>query len=466
MAFDPVASQSELFGLEQPGSAPPQKPGFDRAKLMRLIPLVAAAAKGGPGAIEGLLQGYQQAEAQKQQQAQQQATTQRQSMLDQSLLQDRAFSQDMRLAEFTQKQADARAKLMEAFTSATGELDNADDVRAVAAQYEQQGRPLGMRPGTFEHQAMIRLTPSTLERKAAEKKITALKSQFGVEKWMEQGAKFTHVVNGRTVPFTELLSMAGMTPDPNAPQAAPQSAIATDVPLDRQHAAALVSGNEALAKQIEDAMRRQDMAKSQPVDPQMAQLNRQIAEMRLENMRTAKDTTGLPPRVQRQVDAQAKGFDTQPVTKRVQIMAEAVSFVSALDPNSKNPADDQALIYAFAKAMDPDSVVREGEYATVQKYAQSWVESFGFNALRVLQNREFLTPQARANLKSTITARFAAAKQQYDNVRREYGRRINRLTGQVDGEDYLIDYGAAFPGGRSRSTESVDPGANPFRRGQ
>lgn len=465
MAFDPVASQSELYALEQPGQAQPQKPGFDKSKLLRLIPLVAAAAKGGPGAIEGLLQGYQQAEALKQQQATQQAQTQRQSILDQSLLQDRQFSQDMRIADLAQKQADARAKLMEAFTAASGDLDNADDVRALAGQYEQQGRPLGMRPGTFEHQAMISLTPSKLERKAAEKRINALKGQFGVEKWMEQGAKFTHVVNGRTVPFAELLSMAGMTPDPAA-QAAPQSAIATDVPLDRQHAAALVSGNEALAKQIEDAMRRQDLAKSQPVDPQMAQLNRQIAEMRLENMRTAKDTTGLPPRVQRQVDAQAKGFDTQPVTKRVQIMAEAVSFVSALDPNSKNPADDQALIYAFAKAMDPDSVVREGEYATVQKYAQSWLESFGFNAARVLQNREFLTPQARANLKATITARFAAAKQQYDNVRREYGRRINMLTGQVDGEDYLIDYGAAFPGGRSRSTESVDPGANPFRRGQ
>ena len=33
--------------------------------------------------------------------------------------------------------------------------------------------------------------------------------------------------------------------------------------------------------------------------------------------------------------------------------------------------DDQALIYTFAKVMDPNSVVRESEYQTVQDYSQS-----------------------------------------------------------------------------------------------
>ena len=53
----------------------------------------------------------------------------------------------------------------------------------------------------------------------------------------------------------------------------------------------------------------------------------------------------------------------------------------------KNPTstNDQALIYAFAKAMDPTSSVREGEYATVQKYAQSFANQLGFDVNRLFE---------------------------------------------------------------------------------
>ena len=34
--------------------------------------------------------------------------------------------------------------------------------------------------------------------------------------------------------------------------------------------------------------------------------------------------------------------------------------------------------------MDPDSVVREGEYATVQKYSQTWGQKFGMDVNRIL----------------------------------------------------------------------------------
>jgi hypothetical protein len=74
--------------------------------------------------------------------------------------------------------------------------------------------------------------------------------------------------------------------------------------------------------------------------------------------------TGLPPRTESQVKSKSDAFGREPVVRRVQTMAEAVQFINSLDPKTDNPADDQALIYAFAKAMDPESVVREGEYAT------------------------------------------------------------------------------------------------------
>lgn len=153
----------------------------------------------------------------------------------------------------------------------------------------------------------------------------------------------------------------------------------------------------------------------------------------------------LPTAVQRRVDAQAKGFDAQPAVKRAQLAAEAVQFVNSMDLNTQNPSDDQALIYAFAKAMDPESVVREGEYATAQKYAQSWVKSFGKGVEMALAGTGFLSVEARQNMRKTIQAKYRATKTQYDNLRREYGRKINKITGKADGEEYLTDYGGGFP---------------------
>ncbi len=181
-----------------------------------------------------------------------------------------------------------------------------------------------------------------------------------------------------------------------------------------------------------------------PQDPEMAGLTKELARQRLAEGKN-KPKAARDPQVQARVDRLSKQFDSLPLVKTTQKMSEAVGFAQGLDPNTKNPADDQALIYAFAKAMDPDSVVREGEYATVQHYARSWAESFGFNAARIFSNSTFLTPQARQNMKRTIMAKFQAGKQQYDAARKSYVDRINKRTGSNDGEDELTDYGSAFP---------------------
>jgi len=167
---------------------------------------------------------------------------------------------------------------------------------------------------------------------------------------------------------------------------------------------------------------------------------------------------GLPAATMRRVDAKSKAFELLPAVKNTQKMSEAVGFANALDVNTKNPADDQALIYAYAKAMDPDSVVREGEYATVQKYAQSWAQSFGFNAARVFSNVAFLTPEARQNMKTTINAKFKAAERQYSGIRKSYTDQINQITGHQDGDSYLTDFGSAFPTGGGAAAAATGGG--------
>jgi hypothetical protein len=173
------------------------------------------------------------------------------------------------------------------------------------------------------------------------------------------------------------------------------------------------------------------------------------------------DLSTLDPKTATNVRLLSNQFKTEPIVKTYNTVASALQFVRSISDSTKNPADNQGIIYAFAKAMDPDSVVREGEYATVQKYAQSMLDSFGFNAMRVINNQEFLTPEAIRNLKTTIEARSKPIIQQYENLYNEYGRRLNLTTGQSNGTQYLTNYSQAFtptvPQTQSRPSGFVGP---------
>lgn len=151
-----------------------------------------------------------------------------------------------------------------------------------------------------------------------------------------------------------------------------------------------------------------------------------------------------PGQTQTTINQIISQFDNEPVVKNYNVVAEGYQFAqSLLKKKDPTATDDQGLIYAFAKAMDPNSVVREGEYATVQKYAQSWAQAFGFKAQRIFSNTKFLSNEARQNMVNTIALKFQASQQNYQNVENEYNRRIeDAKTGQVTGS--LTKFGQAF----------------------
>jgi hypothetical protein len=170
---------------------------------------------------------------------------------------------------------------------------------------------------------------------------------------------------------------------------------------------------------------------------------------------TDKSTDGslTDAQIQTTISGIVNQFDAEPLVKDYNVIASGYQFAQTL-ANQTNPtsADDQGLLYAFAKAMDPNSVVREGEYATVQKYAQSAIQRGWANAKRFASNEAFLSTDARANMLATINSKFQAADQAYQNVYSEYNRRIeDAKTGQITGS--LTNYGAAFgsPSGGSSS---------------
>lgn len=150
---------------------------------------------------------------------------------------------------------------------------------------------------------------------------------------------------------------------------------------------------------------------------------------------------GLSGPVQTRVQSLAGQFDNEQVVRNYNTIAESVH---AAKTAGSSPTDDIQRVYAFAKVMDPNSAVREGEYKTVQDYSQALLQAYGLKAKRVFDNTGFLTPQARTFLQSTLNKRLESSKQNYDNIYNEYGRRINKITGGTDGKEYITDYGKAF----------------------
>lgn len=142
------------------------------------------------------------------------------------------------------------------------------------------------------------------------------------------------------------------------------------------------------------------------------------------------------------VRGQVASFKSEPIVQNFSQIQSGYSFVKNLSNTTTNPADDQALIYSLAKTLDPGSVVREGEYATAQKYAQSWVNAYGKSISQALVGTGFLSEQARKNIKNTIESRYKAAASDYNNLRNNYAQGINNLTGRTNGSDFLRDYSA------------------------
>ena len=135
----------------------------------------------------------------------------------------------------------------------------------------------------------------------------------------------------------------------------------------------------------------------------------------------------------------AGSFDNEPIVKEFNTISANVNFIKTA---GSSPTDDIGRIYAFAKVMDPNSVVREGEYKTVQDYSQALLHNYGLKAKRVFDNAGFLTPEARTFLKDTLQRRLNTSEQQYKQVQSQYQKRIDAVQG--GGFNTLTDYTTQF----------------------
>ena len=134
-------------------------------------------------------------------------------------------------------------------------------------------------------------------------------------------------------------------------------------------------------------------------------------------------------------------FQNNDIVKNYNTIGEQINAVRSA---GSTPTDDIQRIYAFAKVMDPNSVVREGEYKTIQDYSQALLQKYGLEAKRVFTNSGFLTNEARGFLLKTLENRFKASETSYKNLSSETARRINLIGNTDKGEQLLNNYGGAF----------------------
>jgi len=153
------------------------------------------------------------------------------------------------------------------------------------------------------------------------------------------------------------------------------------------------------------------------------------------------------------INSIANSFDNEQIVKDYNQATSQYQLMSSIGSKTSSPGDDIAFVYAFAKIMDPNSVVREGEYNTVQKYAQSFLDAKTLEAIRLVKNTNFLSADAKQQLLNAAGAKMKVIETQYDNIYNQYQNRINNV--QSGGYNTITDYSQAFGGSNSSNLEDI-----------
>lgn len=330
-----------------PGRPQPQQGGMDKKQLLKLAIMLPLAQKAGPGAVQGLLQGFAQ-------QAQQAQQLQRQGAIDQRTQEQHDWQRQYQQGQLTNQQQTQQRQFLSDFTKGLDGLDDPAAIEAYRNLYTAQGQRLGLDTAPLTAYAQQYAEPTRLQRRAAEKYVAKLKSEYGTN-WMETAQQFTHKLPGSEQPvtFDQLMTQAGMQRDPSAPKPVAQDKRGF-TPKD-----VTVNGKRMLANYDPDS--GQYYAVGDPSTP----LTGDIQEYNKPAASAGGGEKPLTPN-QRANIIQSRRSQWQRFTKSVMDRQTAVtkvdSGIEALRRGNRVAAT-QIIITAFNKLQDETSVVREGEYA-------------------------------------------------------------------------------------------------------
>jgi hypothetical protein len=170
------------------------------------------------------------------------------------------------------------------------------------------------------------------------------------------------------------------------------------------------------------------------------------------------NVSGLNNETMNKIYTISKDFRADKQVQKFIGLQEAVNAVNAISSDTKNPANHQALIYGFAKALDPESVVREGEYETIKKYSQGMADRYEGEIKQALSGTGFLSPKAISDIQVALQTRYAPAEKSYNQIRSQYEKQLNLFTDDSEIiKTSLFDYGSNYQPstGQSKATSST-----------
>lgn len=180
--------------------------------------------------------------------------------------------------------------------------------------------------------------------------------------------------------------------------------------------------------QLEFAISRSEKAQEAAVRAKQQEFenNLDLERLALDQYQATRPTGGSgglsASQINSNVNSIAGAFDNEPIVKEFNTIQGYVSLFNSLGTSA---SDDQARIYAFAKVMDPNSVVRESEYKTVQEYSQALLRAAGINVARVFTATGALSPDARTAMANTLNTKLQVQSGLYNQVSSEYQRQID-----------------------------------------
>lgn len=143
--------------------------------------------------------------------------------------------------------------------------------------------------------------------------------------------------------------------------------------------------------------------------------------------------------------------------KEIRTLDQGFAVTNNFNINTKNPYDDQALIFSFMKVLDPGSVVREGEFKTAQNNA-SLLQSIGANWQNAVNGQGMLLPAQRQKILDTMKQIYQQKMIQYSDLTNQYAAAGAKLG--FDDPSMFLDYTPDYfkqkmAGGSSGSTVKV-----------
>jgi hypothetical protein len=171
-------------------------------------------------------------------------------------------------------------------------------------------------------------------------------------------------------------------------------------------------------------------------------------------------------RINSRIDRITTSFNNSPLVKEFnEVQAQHQTISQVVNSQWSGPGD-MSVVFAFMKALDPNSVVRETEYANAAKSGNifsGWAARFN-GALN--PNGGFLSDRVKQDFLRTIEARMGVKRAQYENLRKQTVQKIDRIKAGAPetGEEAVTDYGAAFPAPANPDAATPRPGTNAPRR--